>query len=115
MTQPETVQSFAAAVRAVLVSTPDRDDMRAVARKALGILSPDAAMEAAVTYLAGVARQEHNRQVREESRHGPSAEVVNVKGQDLLLGQTSQADRDFLISRGESLAAGLQRRADHRV
>jgi hypothetical protein len=110
----ETVASFAAAIRSVLHQTPDRDDMRAVARKAMEHLSEQAVMEAAVTYLAGLARQEHNRQVREQKANGqgPSAEVVNVKGHDLLLGETTEEDRQFLVARGEALAEGLHRRAE---
>lgn len=104
--------TFTSAVRAVLQSESTRDDMRAIGRQAADLLDMELVFEAAAAYLTQIARREHNDHVRREGRADiHSDEVVNVKGQDVLLGDTTDVDRQWLVTNRETLADGLRRRA----
>lgn len=75
-------------------------------------LRDDLILEAATAYMTQLARRVHNDMVRENGDESPhSDEVVNVKGRDLLLGDTDEIDRNWLAQNRETLADGLRRRA----
>ena len=104
--------SFVGAVRAAL-SGADTVDMRRVAAEALSLLGDDQIYQAALTHLASLARREWNKALREGGVEGvDSDEVVNLRGTDLRLGDTTDDDREWLASNREALARGLEASAD---
>lgn len=111
MSGGEQYRSFVSAVRHVLASE-STTDMRAIAGRAVALLDANLVAEAAITHLAGLARREWNRSVRENGVDGVSSdEIVSLRGRDALIGETDQDDREWLASNRERLADGLKRRA----
>lgn len=107
-------RNYVDALRAVIVLDRNEPEMRDIARNALKLLDEDMVVEAALTHLTSLARSEYNRQIREQGTTSPNSdEVVNVRGTDVFLGATSESDREWLARSRETLADGLQRRADH--
>lgn len=109
MTRSAAYTTYKAAIRRAL-RQDGPPDMDAVARHAVELLDDDLVVEAAITHLRQMARREWNAMASTDGP-GPSVEVVNVRGNDVLLGDTDQDDREWLAAHRSALADGLAARA----